>query len=71
MVKCIFTDGAECCKCVICNHDINKPKIHEYTCVSCGYKGETEKEAYWFEECPKCGGIVGFKPCPAKDMVVN
>jgi hypothetical protein len=22
MVKCIFTDGAECCKCVICNHEL-------------------------------------------------
>lgn len=45
--------------------------MNKYTCVNCGYKGEIEKHAYWFERCQECGGIVGFKPCPVKDMAVN
>lgn len=59
MVKCIFTSGDECCKCIICNH-----KEQSYKCVNCGYTGLTsDLSPVYAQRCEACNGFIGIKEC--------
>lgn len=58
MPRCVFTDGAECCKCVICYH-------YKYKCVNCGYEGAKRDDiGLHAQRCDNCGSFIGIKECP-------
>lgn len=59
MPKCVFTDGADCVKCVICYHT-----GYRYKCVNCSYEGSTPKTPIYAQKCDNCGSFIGIKECP-------
>ncbi len=65
MPKCIFTDKADCVKCVICYHTERK-----YKCVNCGYEGTTmDISVLYAQRCVNCGGFIGIKECPKVEVI--
>lgn len=59
MSRCIFTDQAECVKCVICHHTERR-----YKCVNCGFEGTTKEQGVLYaQRCGNCNAFIGVKEC--------